>query len=320
MSQSQPSKEELFRRAHTLKGAASALGWTVGEQLAECLETAFQKTLTPAQRQLALETVDRLESDDPQADDLMARWNPAPAPTVAADFYWGFQGYALSSRQVERVFQVEAGALQIWRQRPSLLLNGRRYSLAPLSLLLDRPLPAQPPRWPALLLRQGQRALILLLEERPQRLRQLQTHTLLHPSRLLRAPRASWFQPGQGATILVVDDSATTRSLQCAILESHGYRVLQAADGLEALAILTSQPVDLLLTDLQMPRLDGLGLLAQLQAHPQLRSLPAVLISSLNRPPQLQAAYLNKRTFSQSQLLATIHAGLCQPPAEPPKP
>lgn len=313
----EPEMDELFRRAHTLKGAASALGWTAGEQLAECLETAFQKPLDCGQRALALETVARLESDDPEANDLVERWRP-PAPVSVADFFWEVAGYALSSTCVERVFQVEASAVQNQRGRAVLLLEGGAVSVLPLSQLLGEPTSAPRSRWPAMLLRHAGRSLVLLLTEIPRRLRQADGRPVLAPSRLLRARRASnWLEPRAGARILVVDDSPTTRTLQREILESHGYQVVLAGDGLEALSVLKNQSVDLILTDLQMPRLDGFGLIQRLQAHSAWRQLPVVLVSSLDRPADLAVAgYLNKRTFSQAELLSTV-AGLCQPPAEP---
>ena len=69
-------------------------------------------------------------------------------------------------------------------------------------------------------------------------------------------------RPKQTAiSILVVDDSMTTRTLEKSILEAHGYRVRVAVDGLEALAQLRQETADLVIADIEMPRLDGFGLL-----------------------------------------------------------
>jgi two-component system chemotaxis sensor kinase CheA len=66
--------------------------------------------------------------------------------------------------------------------------------------------------------------------------------------------------PAVAHGILVVDDSITSRSLERSILEAHGYRVRVAVDGLEALELLRAEKADLIITDIQMPRLDGFGL------------------------------------------------------------
>ena len=71
-------------------------------------------------------------------------------------------------------------------------------------------------------------------------------------------------------TILVVDDSMTTRSLEKSLLEAHGYQVHVAVDGMEALAALGAHPVDLVITDIMMPRMDGFQLLEQIRRDPSL--------------------------------------------------
>ncbi len=74
--------------------------------------------------------------------------------------------------------------------------------------------------------------------------------------------------------ILVVDDSITSRSLERSILEAHGYRVRVAVDGLEALELLRAEKADLIITDIQMPRLDGFGLVEALKADSGLKGFP----------------------------------------------
>ena len=113
--------------------------------------------------------------------------------------------------------------------------------------------------------------------------------------------------------ILVVDDSLTTRTLEKSILEAHGYVVRLAVDGLEALSRLRTEQVDLIISDIQMPRLDGFGLLQAVKADAQLKSIPVIMVSSLEaredreRGLQLGAdAYVVKRKFDQRELLDTI--------------
>lgn len=80
--------------------------------------------------------------------------------------------------------------------------------------------------------------------------------------------------------LLVVDDSPLTRELLVSLLESVGYEIVQAADGAEALERLDREVVDAVVTDLEMPRLDGLELTKRLKAHPTLRALPVVIVTT----------------------------------------
>ena len=113
--------------------------------------------------------------------------------------------------------------------------------------------------------------------------------------------------------ILVVDDSLTTRTLEKSILEAHGYQVRLAVDGLEALGRLRAEQVDLVISDIQMPRLDGFGLLQAIKADQALKGLPVILVSSLEAREDRERglalgadAYVVKRKFDQKELLETI--------------
>ena len=86
--------------------------------------------------------------------------------------------------------------------------------------------------------------------------------------------------PPQGGGILVVDDALTVRELQRSILERAGYRVRLASDGAEALATLIGEPADLVLTDVEMPRLDGFGLTEAIRSHPALANIAVLILSS----------------------------------------
>ncbi|MBF0562844.1 MAG: response regulator, partial [Alphaproteobacteria bacterium] len=113
--------------------------------------------------------------------------------------------------------------------------------------------------------------------------------------------------------ILVVDDSVTTRTLEKSILEANGYRVQLAVDGAEALALLRTQVVDLVVTDVQMPRLDGFGLLREMKQDKMLADIPVIVVSSVETPEEQERglalgadAYVVKRKFDQQVLLETI--------------
>ncbi len=100
----------------------------------------------------------------------------------------------------------------------------------------------------------------------------------------LRCPRRAQAQaPAIAPGILVVDDSITSRSLERSILEAHGYRVRVAVDGLEALELLRAEKADLIITDIQMPRMDGFGLVEALKADPGLKGIPVIIVSSLEQ-------------------------------------
>lgn len=113
--------------------------------------------------------------------------------------------------------------------------------------------------------------------------------------------------------ILVVDDSITSRSLERSILEAHGYRVRVAVDGLEALDLLRAEKADLIITDIQMPRLDGFGLVEALKTDRLLKEIPVIIVSSLESPEDQERglllgadAYVVKRKFDQTELLDAI--------------
>lgn len=314
----QPDREELQRRAHTLKGAAAAVGWPAGARLADCLENAFLPTDSDLTLPLLQHSLDQLERTDSDLTEVLESWRTPEVPLPAnAELCWevwaGNDAYWLPGSQVEQILQVAASSLHLWRGWPRLLHEGRRITALALTLLLDLPASTLPrARWPALLLRYRGRRLLLLLEQPPRRLRGPAAGVPLSSARLLQAYRSGRvLAPALKAyphrRILVVDDSPTTRALQREILESNGYRVLLAEDGLEALQILALEPVDLILTDLQMPRLDGFGLLEHLQADPALAAIPVALVSSLGPPANLLGhAFLNKRTFTQAELLRTV--------------
>ncbi|WP_407653822.1 hybrid sensor histidine kinase/response regulator [Archangium lipolyticum] len=80
--------------------------------------------------------------------------------------------------------------------------------------------------------------------------------------------------------ILVVDDSPLTRELIASLLEAVGYDVVMATDGMEALDVLGGTKVDLVCTDLEMPRVDGLELTRRLKEHPTHRVLPVVILTT----------------------------------------
>jgi len=115
------------------------------------------------------------------------------------------------------------------------------------------------------------------------------------------------------ATILIVEDSITTRTLEKNILEAAGYQVLTSADGGEAWSLLASDGCDLVVADIEMPGMDGFELTAKLRADKRFRDLPVVLVTARDsredreRGIQVGAdAYIVKGAFDQDRLLDTI--------------
>ncbi len=114
-------------------------------------------------------------------------------------------------------------------------------------------------------------------------------------------------------TLLVVDDSFTTRTLEKGVLEAHGYRVRIAVDGLDALNQMRGNPVDLVITDIEMPNMDGWGLLKSLRSEKATMDLPIIVVTSREDPTDRKqgmtlgaSAYIVKRHFDQRELLETI--------------
>ncbi|HEX5581530.1 MAG TPA: hybrid sensor histidine kinase/response regulator [Gemmatimonadaceae bacterium] len=116
------------------------------------------------------------------------------------------------------------------------------------------------------------------------------------------------------ACILVVDDSITTRTLEQSVLEAAGYEVVTAVDGQDGWRLLQERGADLVITDVEMPRMDGFALCETIRASRRFAQLPVVLVTSLESPEHrargLEAgadAYVVKSDFDQEALLATVH-------------
>jgi two-component system chemotaxis response regulator CheY len=82
-------------------------------------------------------------------------------------------------------------------------------------------------------------------------------------------------------TILTVDDSMSVRKFIALSLKSGGYRVISAVDGMDALEILPKEKVDLVITDLNMPNVDGFELVRTIRQNVTYSELPIIILSSL---------------------------------------
>jgi chemotaxis protein histidine kinase CheA len=115
------------------------------------------------------------------------------------------------------------------------------------------------------------------------------------------------------ATILVVDDSFNTREIEKSILEAYGYFVITAGDGQEAFEMTRDEMYDLVITDVEMPRLDGFSLTERLRKDDRYRNIPIIIVTSREKDEDKKRgitagadAYIVKGAFDQSNLLATV--------------
>ena len=120
--------------------------------------------------------------------------------------------------------------------------------------------------------------------------------------------------PTTRQSILVVDDALTIRELQRSILERAGYDVRVAADGIHALTNLSEAPSDLVLTDIEMPNMDGFALTEAIRAHPTLANIPVLILSSRSSTADRQRGldagadgYIQKSGFDEASLLSAVN-------------
>ncbi|GAW66132.1 chemotaxis protein CheA [Geoanaerobacter pelophilus] len=113
--------------------------------------------------------------------------------------------------------------------------------------------------------------------------------------------------------VLVVDDSITTRTMEQSILLTHGYQVVTAVSGEDALDKCDAEDFDLIISDVEMPGVNGFELTRRLRESERYREVPVIIVSSLSRDEDkrqaLQAgaqAYIVKGAFDQGMLLETV--------------
>lgn len=114
-------------------------------------------------------------------------------------------------------------------------------------------------------------------------------------------------------TILTVDDSTSMRQMVRATLQSAGYGVVEAADGQEALDFARGNNVDLVITDVNMPRMDGIRLVSELRALPGYRLTPLLMLTTeSSQEKKLEGKRAGAtgwivKPFNPSQLLSTLN-------------
>lgn len=261
----------------------------------------------------------------------------------------GGQPFIIPSTQVERVSRAKPEDVKTVQGRETISSGGRVVALARLADLLQLE-PVKPASTPAaslqiIILGSGEQrvaftvdaildeleVLVKPLKKPLARVRNVAAATvlgsgqvvpILNVSDLLKS--AKGFVPSpmpvraepkreSAKAVLVAEDSITSRMLIKGILESAGYRVKTAVDGLDAFALLRSEPFDLVVSDVEMPRLNGFDLTARIRADRKLAEIPVVLVTALESRHDRERgidvganAYLVKSSFDQSYLLEAI--------------
>lgn len=259
--------------------------------------------------------------------------------------------FIVPTAQVERVTRFNSQDVQTVEGRNTLVLDGRVVALVDLAAVLQ--LPPAPPRadrpaaTPALILGAGEQrvafAVDAVLDEREvlvkrftkplSRVRNIAGATILgsgevapilNVTDLLRSARIAAATvrthapqqrtpPPPAKRLLVVEDSITSRMLLKGILESAGYDVKTAVDGIEAFTALRTGRFDLVVSDVEMPRMNGFDLTVRIRADRALAELPVVLVTALESREDRERgidvgahAYLVKSSLDQSNLLEAV--------------
>ncbi len=112
--------------------------------------------------------------------------------------------------------------------------------------------------------------------------------------------------PEKIPTILIVDDEALTRDILVYHLTQFGYQTRVATDGQEGLDSVASHPPDLILCDVKMPRLDGMGVVQKLKGNPETRLIPIVMLTSMtDLETKVRALQLARIIHENEQNLTT---------------
>lgn len=112
--------------------------------------------------------------------------------------------------------------------------------------------------------------------------------------------------------ILVVDDSASIRKSISYVLEQEGFEVQEAEDGMVGVSAVSSNAFDLIITDVNMPNLDGIGFIRQARAIPECRFIPIIVLTTESQQSKMQegreagATGWIVKPFSADKLIAVV--------------
>lgn len=255
--------------------------------------------------------------------------------------------WALPFATIQRIVRIEPSAIQLIDGHEAVIVDGRRVGLIRLAAILgfERASDAaESEKVPVVILTRGGERLAIavdgLVGEQEMVVKSLGHHLrrvqfiagaallgsgdivpVLHPSDLFSARAAAprvrekHVTRAERGRILVVDDSITTRTLEKGILETAGYYVRTAKDGREAIELLEQSVDDAVISDVNMPRMDGIALVREMRSRAGLRDVPVVLVTSLASEKDRQAglesganAYIVKTEFDQTRFLETLRS------------
>lgn len=135
----------------------------------------------------------------------------------------------------------------------------------------------------------------------------------IHASNVDISKRLSKKEKVVKKSVLIAEDSITSRTLLKNILESAGYQVKTTVDGAEAYSVVTGQQFDLVVSDVEMPRMNGFELVSKIRKNKKTSELPIVLVTALESDEDKKRgidvgadAYIVKRSFDQSNLINVI--------------
>jgi CheY-like chemotaxis protein len=333
------TRRHLARVFHTIKGGAGLVGRADLAAAAERLERVFAGPDAPAaDGQAALDLL--FAAAALPAPSLTGEPTPMPAPPLAQEMavlvQSGTARLALPLRAIARAAVVSMHDVDWHADAPSIRVRGATLDAVILASLLDQPPPAE-------------RAIALSLA--PARSVAILVDRISPPTEIARLPLAHWLaahpilagmaidptgsavcvldaerlaartpahdrvavpQPAMPGKVLVVDDSKVIRDAIASLLGSAGIPCETAVDGCDALGKLATAPVAAVVTDVEMPRMDGFELVEALRADARWRSLPVLLCTSRAEglePDCLRAlgvAGVVAKPFDEQTLLARL--------------
>lgn len=252
--------------------------------------------------------------------------------------------YAVPISAVERLVWVTAAEIQRGETRELVRVGEDWLVVAPLASVLGNAASRQSRRAPGMVISQSGRRVVVAadrildaleitfepLDPRLGRLRCISGAStmpdgtvvlILQASDLVDAASGATFaqvftpasSPRAPRSVLLADDSATTRALEANILRAAGYVVRTAVDGEDAWRQLSEGRCDIIVSDVDMPNVDGIDLTERVRASPELAAIPVVLVSArgsdADKARGMRAganAYLVKSSFDQTMLLETL--------------
>ncbi len=261
----------------------------------------------------------------------------------------GDQLFILPSTNVERVARAKRETIQTVENRPTLMFDGQPISLVDLADVLKLPTsvgrrPATDAQVQVVVLGLAEKRIAFMVDEvlheqevlvKPlgrqlSRVRNISGATVLGNGKvapilcvadLLKSATkdgstviaGAAAAPEKSRSVLVVEDSITARTLLKNILESAGYLVQTAVDGLDGITVLKSREFNIVVSDVEMPRMNGFDLTAKIRSDKKLAEMPVILVTALESREDRERgidvganAYIVKSSFDQSNLLEVI--------------